>query len=805
MLRFMVATILAGVTIMTSAQENYNLELLAQEPFFEEASDIWGYVDKNGVEYAVVGGFEGTYIYSLEVPEAPKQRAYIEGAASIWRDFKSFGDYIYGVAYRGNDGLLVIDMSNAPLVISHSFHTPFVTDISLAGDTIVNGTYTKAHNIFIDDRGYIFLSDCPGFYRGIAVFEIGDLPETPSYVTVFNNNLSHDIVVQNNLAYSSDVFAGEFSIWDVSNIQAPALIATQPTGSRFTHNSWISDDGQYLFTTDERAGAFIESYDVSDPQDIRFLDRIQVVDAAVRQVIPHNTHYLDGFLYTSYYVDGLVIYDASRPENMVEVARYDTYLEGGTGFHGCWGAYPYLPSGTIIASDIEGGLFVFNGQFERAAWLEGTITDAISGSPLPDVKITIQDERNETLISSFNGEYKTGRGIGGTYTIEYYHPLYKVITKEIELVNGEVLVEDAVMEPLNSISFSGQVVDATDGKPVGESQIIFQNRDLILETRSDVQGFYSLNGYPGQFEILVGSWGYETQAISQSINDDYIGNVELMPGYRDDFVLDLGWTVTSINVNAGEWLRAKPYPTFNGDAPVNPGMDIEGDLGEFCYVTGNSGPGQGVGSQDLDDGTTFLTSPPIDLSGVNQPVLRNFIWFYASGRTDRDVFRNDTLYIQLIQQGDTLVLDTIVDDTEGWELREYSLEGLFDPNFPFRIQYAVADLPGPQQGNLVEAGIDGFEILGNFSVSVQDQLLDDQDWSVNPNPFTDRLMISLDSEDGLSQSNRFMLFNHLGQVVLNRPIRTLEFIDVHNIPSGIYFGVLSRDGVTTTAKKLVKN
>ena len=41
-----------------------------------------------------------------------------------------------------------------------------------------------------------------------------------------------------------------------------------------------------------------------------------------------------------------------------------------------WGVYPWLPSGLIIASDIEEGLYVLQPNYVRGAYLEGSIRDA---------------------------------------------------------------------------------------------------------------------------------------------------------------------------------------------------------------------------------------------------------------------------------------------------------------------------------------------------------------------------------------------------------------------------------------------
>jgi hypothetical protein len=43
----------------------------------------------------------------------------------------------------------------------------------------------------------------------------------------------------------------------------------------------------------------------------------------------------------------------------VEVAYYDTFQPAEYGYSGCWSVYPYFPSGRIIASDMQTGLYVF--------------------------------------------------------------------------------------------------------------------------------------------------------------------------------------------------------------------------------------------------------------------------------------------------------------------------------------------------------------------------------------------------------------------------------------------------------------
>lgn len=109
---------------------------------------------------------------------------------------------------------------------------------------------------------------------------------------------------------------------------------------------------------------------------------------------------------TSWYKDGVVITDVTRPDNMVNVGWYDTYTQGsGDGFKGDWGVFPYLPSGILVVSDINNGLFVLKPTYQRACYLEGVVTDSITGSPIFNATIQILNT-NITKNSKANGEYK---------------------------------------------------------------------------------------------------------------------------------------------------------------------------------------------------------------------------------------------------------------------------------------------------------------------------------------------------------------------------------------------------------------
>jgi hypothetical protein len=81
-------------------------------------------------------------------------------------------------------------------------------------------------------------------------------------------------------------------------------------------------------------------------------------------------------VFTSYYYDGIYVFDISDPVNPTIAGFYDTYPDPNLGFYrGAWGVYPFLPSGHILASDMETGLYVL----EFAPFVTSLEEDITSG------------------------------------------------------------------------------------------------------------------------------------------------------------------------------------------------------------------------------------------------------------------------------------------------------------------------------------------------------------------------------------------------------------------------------------------
>jgi hypothetical protein len=61
----------------------------------------------------------------------------------------------------------------------------------------------------------------------------------------------------------------------------------------------------------------------------------------------------------SNYTRGLTVLDITDPANPIEAGYFDTFpTHNNSTFNGAWGVYPFLPSGTLLISDSDSGLYV---------------------------------------------------------------------------------------------------------------------------------------------------------------------------------------------------------------------------------------------------------------------------------------------------------------------------------------------------------------------------------------------------------------------------------------------------------------
>ncbi len=316
-------------------------------------NDCWGYANATH-EYAIIGSRTKVHFIDVTDPICPVLvNEFTPGASSGWRDFKTYRNYVYACADQGSEGLLIFDMGALPNTITY-----------LGNETNV---FTRSHNIYIDEQhGRLYTAGANTQSGGIIVFDIATDPENPILLASVGlpGGYIHDVHVVDNIAYCSHL-SGGFYIYDLTDPTNPITLGqlTSYPGSVFNHSAWLSDAGTHVVFCDERHGEPVKIVDITDPTDMLVTEsnlfKSALLAPDVTNSIAHNPFVKGNLAFISYYHEGLQIFDISDPNNVVNVAYYDSYENTNYGgYSGVWGTYPFLPSGNILISDRTNGLFI---------------------------------------------------------------------------------------------------------------------------------------------------------------------------------------------------------------------------------------------------------------------------------------------------------------------------------------------------------------------------------------------------------------------------------------------------------------
>jgi len=316
--------------------QGYNMDLISFMGFGQHTSDITGFA-QDSREFAVVGLQDAASFVDITDPSNPVELGRISGGNSIWRDLKYWNRHVY-IGTEALDGVKVVSVNDP--------------DNPVLVNTISD--FGNSHNIHIDADGYLYVVGAST--HDVWIYDLS-IPDIPQLVGTWNGEYLHDIEVYNNKLYGAAIYSGIFYILDVSDKTNPNTITSFDTGGGYisTHDCAVTYDEQYLITGDETTGGHIKIWDISDYGNINLVSEYMTSPS-------HSAHNLyirpeTDFLIISYYADGTRILDISDPSNPVEAAYYDTSNIEGV-YVGNWGTYAYLPSGYIISSDIETGMYV---------------------------------------------------------------------------------------------------------------------------------------------------------------------------------------------------------------------------------------------------------------------------------------------------------------------------------------------------------------------------------------------------------------------------------------------------------------
>jgi choice-of-anchor B domain-containing protein len=463
-----------------------NMSLLAHMPNSSfpggpsTANDIWGHIDLNtNKEYAIIGLRNGISVVDVSTPDSPQIIDSISGQSTTWRDIKvhQFYDlasqrwraYAYATADNVSEGLTIIDLSGLPNSVrlvtrqltEPAAHNVYISNVDYGLNIALPGLEPLLHIAGSDESSGALRS-----YR-LDDPELLALSYQPGSTT--SADYSHDLsslLVKDERAQSDCINANEsgcnvlldfnenvLRLWDHSNPEQAVPLSTRSYPNvAYTHSGWWSEDKQFVIVHDELDE---RNFNLNTTLNIFDITRLSAplltgTWTGPTGAIDHNGFVRGNRYYMSNYERGLTVLDITDPSTPVEVAYFDTYpVSDNAAFNGAWGVYPFLPSGIILVSDINSGLYILKDESLQSD--TGNIT-------INSEQLAVNE--GDTVNVQIN---KSGRG---STTVGY------------EILTGSATTED--FTPTGSSQQTGELTWANDDTQARFIELKI-NTDLIIE------------------------------------------------------------------------------------------------------------------------------------------------------------------------------------------------------------------------------------------------------------------------------------------------------------------------------------
>ncbi|MEZ6241420.1 MAG: M14 family zinc carboxypeptidase [Phycisphaerales bacterium] len=261
---------------------------------------------------------------------------------------------------------------------------------------------------------------------------------------------------------------------------------------------------------------------------------------------------------------------------------------------------------------------------------------------------------------------------------------------EVQALDGVATLDPSSVELHARVGGAG-AFSTSSATPLGGS--LFQVTLPAAPCGDDIEFYVTADTTEAQ--TITFPAGGESEALSTTA-------LEISVVLNDDFETDQGWTVSG-NISsaaAGRWERA--IPVGGGDRG-DPPSDADGS--GRCYVTGAAD-----GNTDVDDGSTILTSPTLDLSASPEAAVSYWRWYNNSAGASPN---EDTFVVEISSNNGAswTTLETVgpsgPETAGGWYLASFRVADYVSATSAVRVRFTASDLGS---GSVVEAGVDGFRV-----------------------------------------------------------------------------------------------
>lgn len=621
-----------------------NMSLLGRVPLSalptnsNSANDIWGHVDLNTMrEYAIIGLQRGVAVVDVTDPENPTVVGSISGQSTTWRDIKVYQFFSTSqqrwkaFAYAGADsvteGLTIIDLNTLPLGIKlvrrtvedAEAHNVYISNVDYTTNTALPGAAALLHITGSENFGGSWRTyDLKNAELPAASYQLNgatrsDYTHDASSVSIDDVRAQRDCVNAGNGACNVliDFNENELRLWDHSSATSATELGSETyPNAEYVHSGWWSEDKQYVILHDEldeqRRGlnTTVHFFDISD------LNSPTLVASwtGPTRAIDHNGFVRGNRYYMSNYERGVTILDISDPTAPTEIGNFDTFgTSNNPSFNGTWGVYPYLPSGIILASDIQGGLYILKDE---------TLDDLDNAVGFAANQISLDEASSGTITVSKQGN--------GAMSVDY------------QFITGSAGANDFNGNDGTLTWADGDVADKTIPITINTDGFDESTEIFFVRLSNPVEGalqieqttaFVSINGTG----VVRGVVGF----------NDSTASVREIDGTVNFEVIRSGGSDQTISIN---------YAITGGDAAV--GDDLTIDNGTLQWADGDT-DSKFVSVNIVDDTESeFIESFTLTLSATSDSLLSDTSTLTVSIRDD------ETNQAPIIEAGDDVQVNT---------------------------------------------------------------------------------------------------------------------------------------------------
>lgn len=375
------------------------IDLMKHMPFSQiggnattDGSGCWGWTDPvTNKEYAIMGCSTHTAFVDITNPSVPVYKGKVlahNNTTSIWREISVINNHALIVSEATGHGLQIFDLTRLRNVTTPQ---TFTADARYTG-------FGSCHSISSNPAtGFVYCDGSQTYNGGPHILNFQN-PTSPTLAGGYaEEGYTHDaqIVIYNGPDpdhQGKELFMGanatKVSVVDVTNKSNPVTISNfEYDNLGYTHQGWFTPDQKYWILCDE-----------TDETQFGFNGRSIIIDMTdldnpvlkgeyygTTPAIDHNAYIKGNEMYLASYTAGLRILNTSSIAStgtLNEIAYFDTYPENNNAlYNGVWNTYAFFPSGNVIMSDIDRGLFVVRKNASLAT--EKFLTANYTMSPNP--------------------------------------------------------------------------------------------------------------------------------------------------------------------------------------------------------------------------------------------------------------------------------------------------------------------------------------------------------------------------------------------------------------------------------------